>query len=366
MFLNGYIKQFGKYTFKEKHFNHVDALVFAELSYMNFDLVINKNDDGSFILKNIDLSNLDELAKGEMDTKRNKIMLPLMMKSKRYQDIVIKNIYFKDSIEEEVQFYAITILFEDKIYVAYRGTDLTLRGWKEDINMILSPLIPSHTLGLNYLNKVASENEGKIIIGGHSKGGNIAEYAGLFCNEEVQERITHIYSFDGPGFYDKTLSEEVANSPYRHKIRKFVPRNAVVGLLLKGSKNARIVDAVSVGVLQHDPFNWKIDNDGKFHILKRRAMVSYISEKSLTEWIDSMDLEDFRVVINIIFDSFDSLDVDLLSIRNDFWNSWRRISKSYKSLNKIDKKRLNSLLPRFLKINVKNKFNYMNINNKKK
>ena len=353
MYLNSYVKTFGKNTFKEKHFNHVDALALAALSYVNFDLVLNKESDGSFLLKNIDISNIEDLIKGEFDSKKNKVLLLAMMKSNRFKNIRIKNIEMVNDTKEVAQFYAFCILFEDMVFIAIRGTDLTLAGWKEDVNMLLQDKVPSQNIGLKYIQKIAKKEEGKLIIAGHSKGGVVAEYAGLFCNEETQNRITHIYSFDGPGFYNEKLTKEAEESPYKNKVIKFVPRNSVVGIMLKATKSAYIVDAAGVGVFQHDPFNWKINNDGKFVTLKRRANISYINEKALTEWIDSLDKEDLRIVMNLIFDTFGDLNIDLISLRDDWWNSWRKISHSYKVLNKIEKKRLNDLALRFLKINTK-------------
>ena len=358
MFLNSYVKTFGKNTFKEKHFNHVDALVFAALSYLNLDLVLNKESDGSFLLKDIDLSNIDDLVKGEFDAKKNKALLPLMMKSNRFKNIRIKNIEIVNDAKEVAQFYAFCILFEDIVFITIRGTDLTLTGWKEDVNMLLQDKVPSQRIGLKYLQKIAKKEEGNIVIAGHSKGGVVAEYAGLFCDEETQSRITHIYSFDGPGFYNDKLKKEAEESPHRHKLIKFVPKNAVVGIMLKGTKHSYIVDAIGVGVFQHDPFNWKINEEGKFITVKRRANISYINEKALTEWIDTLDKEDLRLVMNLMFDSFGDLNIDLISLRNDFWNSWRKLNNNYKSLNKKEKKRLNDLALRFLRINTKQAINF--------
>ena len=358
MYLNSYVKTFGKNTFKEKRFNHVDALVLAALSYINLDLVLNKESDGSFLLKDIDLSNIDDLVKGEFDAKKNKVLLPLMMKSNRFKNVRIKNIEIVNDAKDATQFYAFCVLLEDIVYITIRGTDLTLKGWKEDVNMLLQEKVPSQNIGLKYLQKIAKQEEGNIIIAGHSKGGVVAEYAGLFCDEYTQSRITHIYSFDGPGFYSDKLTKEAEESPFRSKLIKFVPKNTVVGIMLKGTKHSYIVDAAGVGVFQHDPFNWKIDNEGKFITLKRRANISYINEKALTEWIDSLDKEDLRLVMNLMFDTFGDLNVDLVTLRDDWWNTWRKLNNQYKSLKKKEKKRLNALALRFFKINTQQTINF--------
>ena len=46
--------------------------------------------------------------------------------------------YYMNVVNEdkEAQFSAITYVLEDKnVFIAYRGTDATLIGWKEDLNL---------------------------------------------------------------------------------------------------------------------------------------------------------------------------------------------------------------------------------------
>lgn len=99
----------------------------------------------------------------------------------------------KTDLKDEKQFSAITFLLDDgTIYIAYRGTDATFIGWKEDFNMAFITPIPSQEDGVNYLNAVASRVSGELKIGGHSKGGNIAVYSSMRCHPSIQKRITHI------------------------------------------------------------------------------------------------------------------------------------------------------------------------------
>ena len=353
MYLNGYIREFGKYSFEEHPFNDVDALVFAELSYLNLDLVLNKEIDGSILLKNIDLSNIDDLVKQQSDTKKNKVMLPLMMKSKRYKDIIIKDVAFKNDNHDVCQFYAMTIFFENKMYISFRGTDLTLRGWKEDLDMAYNKLVPGHVEALRYINKIINKYDNHYYVGGHSKGGNLAVYAAYFKKIEEDNRLIKVYSFDGPGFFDENLTEEIINSELAKKIIKYVPRESVVGIVLKHTKIAKIVDAQSVGVFQHDPFNWKINDKGHFVILPRRSVISLISEKSLNNWLDSLSRLDMSLLSELIFNSFTNLSIDLIEVKNNFWKYFRQIQDYYKKMNKKDRKRLKDIGVKLIKSNAK-------------
>ena len=352
MFLNDYIRKFGKYSFKERHFSDVDALVFAEISYLNLDRVLNQNKDGSILLKDICLENLHDLSKRQSDTKKNKIMLPLLMKSKRYENLIIRDVVSLEDDHDVCQFYAMTIFFEDKMYISFRGTDLTLRGWKEDINMCYHNIIPGHKEASRYIHKILNKYPNHFYIGGHSKGGNLAVYAGLKVKEEDQNRLIHVYTFDGPGFYDKKIIDELQKSPVDKKIIKYVPRQSVVGIVLKHTKRAKVVEAQNVGVFQHDPFNWRINHQtGKFRVVKRRSIISYINEKALNNWLDSLSVHDIDLISDLVFESFDNLGIDLLEIKNNWWESFKKIQTSYKKLSPEDKTRLKEIGVMLIKSN---------------
>ena len=353
MYLNGYIREFGKYSFAEHPFNDVDALVLAEISYLNLDLVLNKESDGSILLKNIDLSNIDDLVKQQSDTSKNKVMLPLLMKSKRFKDLIIRDVVVTNDNNDVCQFYAMTIFFEDRYYIAFRGTDLTLRGWKEDLQMTYNKIIPGQHAANKYINSVVKKYPGKFYIGGHSKGGNLAVYAAFRVKEEHQNDLVHIYSFDGPGFSDETLLKEIEESPIYHKIIKYVPRETVVGIMLKHTKIAKIIKAKSSGVFQHDPFNWEITEEGKFKLLNRRATISLINERSLNNWLDGLSKKDLLLLTDLFFSSFEDLGTDLIYIKDHWWESFRKIQTFYKSLDKKDRNRLRDIGVALIKSNAK-------------
>ena len=353
MFLNGYIRNFGKYSFKEHPFNDVDALVFAEMSYLNLDLVLNKEKDGSILLGKIDLSNIDELIKQQSDALYNKVMLPLLVKSKRYKDVVIKDVVSVHDNTDACQFYAITIFFEDRYYISFRGTDLTLRGWKEDILMTYREEIPGQKEAQNYVNKITKKYEGKFYIGGHSKGGNLAVYGGYKLKEEHFHNLVHVYSFDGPGFCNEKLVNNITESPVFKKIIKYVPRQSVVGIVLKHTKIAKIIESQAAGVFQHDPFSWKITKEGKFKIVPRRDIISFIGEKALNDWLDGLSKDDINLMINVFIDCFGDLGIDLLYIITHWWESFKKIRGQYRLLPEEDKNRLKAIGTSLIKLSTR-------------
>ena len=115
--------------------------------------------------------------------------------------------------------------------MAFRGTDGTLVGWKEDFNMSFADAVPAQLHAVEYLNRAAAL-PGVLRLCGHSKGGNLAVYAAAFCEPDVQERIAAVRSFDGPGF-QQAVTEREAFHRVIDRVRTYVPRASVIGLLLE-------------------------------------------------------------------------------------------------------------------------------------
>ena len=60
----------------------------------------------------------------------------------------------------------------------------------------ISP-VPSQFAAVEYVNYTIHTGIGKIRMGGHSKGGNLAIYAAVNCASRVQKRIIEVYNNDG-------------------------------------------------------------------------------------------------------------------------------------------------------------------------
>ena len=103
--------------------------------------------------------------------------MPKLVESARFGNIWIQNYVNYVSQEKEVQFCAMEILLDDGTsFVAYRGTDDTIVGWKEDFALVMGE-VTAQVAAVDYLNRVGGESERMLRVGGHSKGGNLAVYA---------------------------------------------------------------------------------------------------------------------------------------------------------------------------------------------
>lgn len=298
-----YIEKFGNEDFETRPFNNVDATIMAVISYLNFDMFDKKDDETYIYFKDIDPSLFEELSKDEFIAKENVKLLTLLKSSPRYRNLGVSFVRRNTCIKKEEQFFAVTIIFpNDDFYIAFRGTDFSVVGWKEDFNMAFHDTIPSQKSALAYVKEVTSKLKGNFYIGGHSKGGNLAFYAHIFQDKETLARCIHAYSFDGPGFSELKDKFVDTYDEAHKKMTKIVPQNTLVGIILSNLKDAKIVHSTYVGIFQHNPYSWQISEETKdFVYREKRTKESYINEMTLSMWLDSLSLEDKVFATESIF-----------------------------------------------------------------
>lgn len=191
---------------------------------------------------------------------------------------------------------------QDLLYLAFRGTDGTLAGWKEDFNLTFKDVIPSQAAALQYLSGVASASTRPLMLGGHSKGGNLAQYAALTCDDAVFERIVGIYDHDGPSFFDDP-SLRINDSDYLGRLHKSVPSSSVFGLMLERRQNYEIVESDALPFLSHSPFTWMVQG-ASFVRAERLTRGSVAFDRSLDEWLHSVDATKRELFIDTVYELF--------------------------------------------------------------
>ncbi len=299
-----FVKKFGKQSFKQFPFNEVDSLILSQLSYLNLENFVPKLEeklsDSLSLIDKLNAKTIYELSYDTLDEKRNKKLLKLLLNTTRYQGLKV-NYYQNQFCPEKIeQFCALTFVFDEFIYIAYRGTDLTFVGWQEDFNLALLDVIPAQADAYNYLDIVAKLSDKSLYLGGHSKGGNLALYAALASSDSIKDRIIKIYDHDGPGF-SSDIYHSQAFLKLKNKLDKTTCREAMVGILLYHSGKMRFVDSRSIGIFQHDPYNWKVTKDGKFKLVKNSNLMSRTFEKTVSMFIEKTSIEDRKKFIEIVF-----------------------------------------------------------------
>ena len=290
--INTYVSKFGSKTFEEMPFNDVDGFILAELSMINFEYLLSKR--STMALQDIIIENYKKVIYGSPDARANGIMLKRMMASNRFKDMKVgfpKRIF--EAGEVANQFYAVTfILPDDTVYISFRGTDITLVGWKEDFYLTFMDDIPSYYQALEYTESVLSKLPGKFILGGHSKGGHLAFYAALNMKPEYCERLISAISYDGPGFrngIERYLNYETV----RGRMKKYLTHRDLVGMVYTDIPDVTIVYSTGVLLGGHDPFTWKIDgNTGQYITREKRTKRSANFMVATNMWLKEMSHED--------------------------------------------------------------------------
>lgn len=211
---------------------------------------------------------------------------------------MIRNYVNEIVTEAEQQFSAVEIVLDDGTsYISFRGTDDTIIGWKEDFNLSTG-VVPAQERAVEYMQRISDKASGMLRVGGHSKGGNLAIYGSVMC-KSVHDKILEIYSNDGPGF-SKEFQESPETAEMMPKIIRIIPEYSIIGTLLEHEKQPIIVASTSRGLLQHDGFSWEVQGPG----LVRRDSLNKTALRFieiLHKWIDGMDMEQKRLLIEDLF-----------------------------------------------------------------
>ena len=263
-----FVEQYGQMSFDEFPFCDGDAVAFCEISYMPLDKAVSADlnkepiafskmaDD---VFKYCGNRHIKQGLMINMDVSRR---LMQMADTKRYGDIKVLSVLKKYSFSPAVQFCAASYLLPDNtLVICFEGTDDTVAGWKEDIDMLIHKGSPALQTALDYVDDVTSKYDGDIILLGHSKGGQEALYVALNCSAEIRNRIRLLYNNDGPGFYSDKFFKTGAYDELGDRYKHYVPYSSFIGMIMYHDNDYVAVDSTKhLGPLQHDLSTWKIKN----------------------------------------------------------------------------------------------------------
>lgn len=335
----------------QTEFNEIDNLILARLSYFPLDGLINYNEKIT-IKQSYERYQQAETI-GRILQKEDIDLYPVLANSKRFGNLYISDFINKIDPEKEKQFSAITIHMPDNsIYVAYRGTDNTIVGWKEDLNMCFSDIVPSQIDAANYLNNMAEKYSSAIRVGGHSKGGNLAIYAAAFCTKEVQDRIINVYNNDGPGFSEKIVKKQEYTN-ILNKIHTYMPQTSIIGRLLNHKEDITILKSTQTGIMQHDLYSWQVLGD-KF-VRAEFTNSSEFIDQTISNWLKEVEPTQREMFIDTLFEILNTTQAETLSqISDKLFTNAKIMVKSYQKLDSESKKMINATLNVLLKVGREN------------
>lgn len=310
-------------TFDVRPFSSVDSLILSSVSYIRFPHTI-PHIEGWEGIRIRDLYLAEYFGKMFPDSftaEDTKKLFFALAASPRFRDIRIMGYTEQFDPAAEKQFSAISFQIKpDLCYIAFRGTDATFIGWKEDFNMAFKTPVPSQKEAVGYIEKAALYCSGKIYTGGHSKGGNLAVYAAAMCRENVQSRIERVFSHDGPGFLEETLrSREFLHiSP---RIEKTLPQSSLVGVLLEDQEDYEIVKSNQVGgIMQHNQFTWVLENHDFIYMEELTTDARY-ADRTLSDWLKQLSEEDRERFVDSLYSVLNSNHLTTLA---DFRTDWQK------------------------------------------
>lgn len=305
-----YLHWRGDLSFSQDPPNSVDALIFSALSYLSFGGSVEARPEVPISLQD---ASEEFFMLADHETRcRAKADLSLLMavsETKRFGNCMV--LRYRDILipEEDTQFAAVTFLLDDNsAFVAFRGTDYSLVGWKEDFNMSFQETIPAQRLALQYVEEIANRYFMPLHIGGHSKGGNLAVFAAVKAAPLIRSRIVGVYNNDGPGFTEY-LMKDPAYKEMVPRIHTIIPQSSVIGMLLEHEEPYTVIKSKQIGLLQHDPYSWVLDGP-QFVPMEEITADSHFLNMTIKNWLSGMTTEERNEVVDTVFDLLAVGDVD--------------------------------------------------------
>lgn len=318
-----YLEEYGGYNFIEKPLCEIDGLILAHLSYYVYDGIVPGIEEAKpavsteYIRENMDENNFLSVTWEET---LNRELFYKILETRRFRSM--KANFYVNAIdkEQELQFSAITFLLGNgDIYMAFRGTDDALVGWREDFCMAYRTPVEAQKKSAEYVELVARQfskrRKARFYLGGHSKGGNLAAYAAMCCDRKLKHKIGRVFDFDGPGFRPDFM-ETLDYASVREKIVKFVPEESFVGMLMQDEDENSIeyilIKSTRVGISQHMPLSWCIEDDrfvrAESNVPARKELYT-----RMNQWIYELGRERVGALLENLFQIVEVTEAENLS-----------------------------------------------------
>ena len=296
-----YLTWRGDLTFTQDPPNAVDALIFSTLTYVGYGETAERPPESAASLRRcaeefFALENPESRVRSKKDME----LLRCAAATARFGHCGLCLYRSRFLPEQETQFAAMTFLLDDgSMFLAYRGTDNSLVGWKEDFNMTFQQTIPAQRLAQEYIREAALAHTAPMRVAGHSKGGNLAVFAAARCSPTVRKRILTVYNNDGPGFTKYMIGDPGYNAIVP-RIQTYIPQSSVIGMLLEHEEPFIVIRSKSVGIMQHDPYSWEVEGP---HFLPVQEVTesSQFLDATIKNWFAGMTNRERNQLVEVLY-----------------------------------------------------------------
>lgn len=307
--LSDYLELRGDITLAERPFNDVDNLALATLAYLDLTGVVGGEGERGVRLSDA-CGRLLELAGDDLSSRVRSLatvdgrFVSALGASARLGGAVLRDYVDVRDGERVMQFAAVTVDLEDgQSYVAFRGTDTTLVGWREDFILSFA-ITEAQRAAADYLarelERAAAEGR-TVLVGGHSKGGNLAAYAAASCPVALVGALGCVWSNDGPGM-DRSVMPVSCHDVVGERYRRIIPAYSVVGRVFYDEAPATIVRSSASRSLQHEPLTWQVGPAG-FVEAEGPDPECLVVGRAFATWLARLAPEDRRRLTDELFDA---------------------------------------------------------------
>ena len=343
MELMDYLKWRNDVSLRAAPFNEIDNVLLSYLAYADFGELLHEPKRHVSIeicfKRFLEKHDPAEVRESKHFIERAPLLLEDMVCGARFRGTKVA--HFREVFDKEKvqQFAALVFLLPNgSKYVSFRGTDLSITGWKEDFLMSFTAETEGAKEAVSYLNEVAASVDGDLILGGHSKGGNFAMFAAVFAEDAVKERILKIYNNDGPGFREEIVRTE-AYREMQPKITNILPQTSIIGQLLSNEAEQHVVKSTAAGIFQHDLTTWEVTKD-KFVGAELDAFSDFV-KKALGSWLETMDDEARKSLVETVFSMIEMTEAETFAEFGE--NLFKNTGLIIKELGKLPKEKRSEL-----------------------
>lgn len=298
--LSDYILWRGDLSFAQDPLNAIDSLIFSYLVYLRFPEELLSDPDAEVSVDRVE-EEMSQLA--DYRERGNNHQLELLhqaAQSRRFAGVKLVQFCTQFIPEEDTQFAAAAFALDDgSMAVAFRGTDNTLVGWKEDFNMCFQEAVPAQRLAVDYIRQLYGRWGMPMYLCGHSKGGNLAVYAAAKSERAIRQAIREVYNNDGPGFMEHMLSDP-GYLEMVPRIHTYVPQSSIIGMLMEHAEPTLVIKSAQVGILQHDVFTWEVMGKELIPVEELTPDSKFVSA-TIRQWLLGMDLEARNQMVDALF-----------------------------------------------------------------
>ena len=302
-----YLRWRGDLTFAQDAFNEVDNLILCIIAYLNFRRfpeLRSRDADKAVLMSDIVPRMTAEDEQQGLSPNNYIPLMKLAAESCRFAPVRLFGYETVRDETREMQLDALSFLLPDgTLFCAFMGTDRSLVGWKENLNLSYMDAVPAQIGAVEYVEDMAWRcPERPVRIGGPSKGGNLAAYAAIHIPEALQARMLDAYNNDGPGFR-RDVTDTAEYRRIAAKLHTYIPAASIVGVLLEHTEDYTVVASSSRAIMQHEPLTWGVLGS-RFIRQEARSEFGKASDDVVREWLASLSPQEREEFSNALFDMF--------------------------------------------------------------